>query len=503
MEFNTYYMITGICVCVIGITITYIRYLISGTKLSKLTGIKWISCLPMIFSPKDVHEYLNKQTCEHGPIVMQNLGIFNNVIVCDAEIVQYILKHDNKFVKMVAPTSPSIRKFCGDTIMNTNGDNYSIHKKPISLFLSHATVQTFYPKFNKQADMLVQQLEKCCLDNQDINIGQYMVKFTLDVLGDTVLGINMGALDGNGSDISRAIEIFTREITNPIHMIFPNFEKLTFLNCNKETQTSLKVIEKYIDDMICNKKKKKNCQDESSIIHQYDMFDCIFDNYDSGMMDNHSFFGNIISLMIAGYETTATSLTWIMYFLATHPDIQEQLYQDLCQQISDQQEKSDEDDMSTKFMSTTLLGRVIKETLRLMPPVALLPTRTCEKDQPLPMYNPVTGQQYIIPKGTCITLSFWSIQRNPKYWSNPDMFIPDRWLLPSSNTVERQAFFPFSAGKRPCLGKEFSLIEQRVVITKLLKKFRIIPNSQNCMPTTLKGGIFSTPERVLIRLEHR
>jgi cytochrome P450 len=476
-------------------TITYVAYLVSGIRLSNHSGIKWTSFLLMIKNPKRILQHIDQQAAEHGPILMQYLGFANHVVICDPKIVHYILKDDDKFPKMVAPTAPSIKKFGGFTVMNTNGKTYAWHKKPVSDFLSHQSVESFYPKFRKQADILTNELEKYI--GSDINIGTHMVNLTLDVLGDTVLGINMGAIDGKSNEVAKAIAIYTREITNPVHMAIPNFEKLSFVQSNKELKYSLEVLERYVNEIVAKKKS------QAKSIENYDMFDLIIDRCNSENVDIRSMFGNITSLMIAGYETTATSLTWIVYFLAQDQQLQERLYQEVMQ--------DDLTEVSTSFMRdpNSLLGRVVKESLRINPPVALIPTRTCNEDQPLPFNNPHTGQQYVIPKGSYVSFSIWSVHHDPKYWDNPDVFNPDRWIPSSSsssfsiNKSEREAFLPFSTGKRPCLGKEFALIEQRVVLSTLLKKFRILPNSTGNMPTTMKGGIFTTPEQVSVRLEHR
>jgi len=522
---------------IIGSSCLYYYWLAATT--AKRTQAHWISILPRLLRPHLTHSETAAAAYKHGPILLQYLGPFKHIIVCDAKIANYMLKHDDVYIKMAVPTAPSIAKYCGSTIMNTNGEIYQLHRQLVAKFLNHASVNSFRSRFQQQVDKLVVVLAQQLVENHSnyvthectVDISKYMAALTLDVLGSTILGINMGSLDNSsGSSNSRtiltikdAIAIFTREITNPLHIVIPFYEKLTFLQSNRELRDSLVVINNYVNKLLVERANKNSTKQTD-----YNILDDMIDNHllsadnnqssssssssvnngsgddkKSGKISLAAAFGNIINLMIAGYDTTAISLSWILYFLAINPNIQDRLYEEI---VTDSDEKG-----GLAFMSTTLLGRVIKESLRLMPPVAIAPTRTCTEDQQLPFTNPHTGQAYIIPKGSIISYSVWAIHRDPKLWLDPDSFNPDRWLSPKEDDDsarqfnEREVFLPFSAGRRPCLGREFSLVEQKIVLIALLKKFRILPavgDSADSVPH-LKSGIFSAPENVTVKLQLR
>ena len=87
------------------------------------------------------------------------------------------------------------------------------------------------------------------------------------------------------------------------------------------------------------------------------------------------------------------------------------------------------------------LGRVLKETLRLMPPVAEAPGRQCSEDTPIP------GTSFVIPKGAHVTLSLWSVHRDATHWPEPEKFDPDRFLPENVKARHPYAYMPFSAGR--------------------------------------------------------
>ena len=477
MSLLFYLISTGIVGCGV--------FLLNGYLLSIRTGIKWISFLPMIMNSRTMHQYIANAS-KNDPIVMQYLGIGNHVILCDTESIKFVLRNDNKFVKMIAPTTECIKEFVGKNVMNTNGDEYEFHKAPIMQFLSNTSVKSFEDKMTRQAENLVDILSNYV--DKEINIGNFMVDFTFDVLSDTILGIDIGA-SNDVVELSHAIEVFTREITNPMYMLVPGYEKLP-IQSNRELKHSIDVLQKYIEKIIREKEGKS--------VDQYDLIDCILENSKNSNELMNGVFGNIITLIIAGHDTTAISLKWVMYYLSIHLDIQTQLYNDI-----------------KEGHESELMQNVFKETMRMMPPVALVPTRTCTEDI---YFTHSNGKTYTFKKGSFISYSIWAVHRNEKIWNNPGEWMPSRWTSSSlfqhnagssslmEESLSRQhndSYMPFSTGKRPCLGKQFAIQEQRIVLTEILKKFEIHSEGNHLSSLELKPGIFAEPKKVIVKLTLR
>ncbi|AYV75470.1 MAG: putative cytochrome P450 4C1-like isoform X2 [Terrestrivirus sp.] len=424
--------------------------------------MKWISVIPMITNSTEMHKHVTDQVSKHGPLLMQYFGRMIHIIICDKETIQFVLNDDVKFPKIRAPTAESITEFNGDTIMNSNGKEYHIHKTSIIAFLSrHRLMNIYEPKMVVQAEKLIVSLEQEM--NKDVDVGKIMSKLTLEILLDTILNVNADSSD-NVTELIHAIEIYLREIVNPVYLAMSFYDKLFFLESNRELKHSLSVLRKYINDLIS--KRTGN-----------DFIDALHDMCEVENISKQSIFGDIITFIIAGYDTTSISFRWILHYLAKNQDIQERLYQEIMTN------------------DTTLLNNVIKETMRLMPPVAMVPTRTCDEDVE---FTNSLGQKFMFPKGCIISYHIWSVHHDPKTYENPETWNPDRWLKTSTNE-----YLPFAIGKRSCIGQQFAGIEQRVVIKAILQKFRIIPNSADMMSEELKPGIFSEPKQVIVRFESR
>jgi len=180
-------------------------------------------------------------------------------------------------------------------------------------------------------------------------------------------------------------------------------------------------------------------------------------------LSNDEITATAITFFIGGYDTTAATLSHFCYFIAKNPDIQQILYQEI-----EKLEKLDDESLA----ESKYLNAVIAETLRLAPPGNRY-DREASEDYILGN----TG--IIIPKGTLVTFSAYTIHHNPNYFEDPFEFIPERFMSDEPN-YNQFAYIPWGLGPRMCIGMRFAMNEMRVFIAKLIKKFRLrlAPNAK-------------------------
>ncbi|KAJ1945110.1 hypothetical protein FBU59_002409, partial [Linderina macrospora] len=166
-----------------------------------------------------------------------------------------------------------------------------------------------------------------------------------------------------------------------------------------------------------------------------------------------------ITFIFAGTETTASTVAWCLYLLDKHPRIQRRLLQEL----ADNGITPDAPPTVKQITHLKYLAQVLKETLRLYPPLWFV-QKSCKKDCVLP-------GGYHIKKGYTAWVDFWAMHRNPNVFPDPHRFDPDRFSEENSKHVPHGAWTPFSAGLRSCLGMQFALMEMRIALARLLSKF--------------------------------
>ncbi|OAC97968.1 CYP509 protein [Mucor lusitanicus CBS 277.49] len=195
-------------------------------------------------------------------------------------------------------------------------------------------------------------------------------------------------------------------------------------------------------------------------------------------------------LFTAGHDTTTAALLFCIYELAVNQDIQEKARNEIISILGD--ENSDVLPTAEQLLKMEYLNTVIKETLRLHSPVAVSSPR-------LAMQDCMLGSTFV-PKGSTVVIDAISIHRNPKYWKHPDVFNPDRFA--AGGEAEKHAgsgltYVPFGGGARHCIGRNFAMNEQKVMLSMFLRKYTwtLSKDSMHTAGLVTKGiFLLNTPE---------
>ncbi|HKP89895.1 MAG TPA: cytochrome P450 [Thermoleophilaceae bacterium] len=186
----------------------------------------------------------------------------------------------------------------------------------------------------------------------------------------------------------------------------------------------------------------------------------------------------IAAFLMAGYQTTASALSWAWYLLARHPDEQDRLGE--AARIALDREPPDAERLDV----APYIGQVLDETMRLYPPGWAF-TRTPLAD------DEVAGHP--IPAGSIVIVSSYANHRSPRLWDQPERFDPERFARGRRNTIPAYAYFPFGVGPHACIGKHMAEIEARLALAMLARRYRIEALERDEVPPT--PAITLTPGR--------
>ena len=167
----------------------------------------------------------------------------------------------------------------------------------------------------------------------------------------------------------------------------------------------------------------------------------------------------LMTLIVAGFETSANTLNWVWYLVAKHPEVEAKLRAEAADLLPSVSAVSAESVARMIYTQQTL-----EEALRLYPPVWLYTRRASEDDE---------LADFDVPPGTDIYLSPYILHRTEHLWPDPEKFDPDRFLL-SEKRVKERPYFPFSLGPRRCLGEYFSFLEMKMHVALLFPRFSMI-----------------------------
>ncbi|KZY89994.1 hypothetical protein A3744_15550 [Oleiphilus sp. HI0073] len=181
--------------------------------------------------------------------------------------------------------------------------------------------------------------------------------------------------------------------------------------------------------------------------------------YDDGtQMSREQLMDELVTLLSAGHETTSNTMTWVLYLMASHPELQERAYEEVMELLSDSELCLENLDQ------LSYVEQVIKEGMRLYPPAWVLNTRQAIED--------VEVGGYFFEKGKRVFVSPYANHYNPEYFPNPEHFNPERFSEENESKLPRYAYMPFGGGNRVCIGNSFAMMENKIILALLLKSFR-------------------------------
>ncbi|MFY4721522.1 cytochrome P450 [Streptomyces sp. LaBMicrA B280] len=184
------------------------------------------------------------------------------------------------------------------------------------------------------------------------------------------------------------------------------------------------------------------------------------DEEDGGAMTDQEVHDQVMTLLLAGVETTASALTWAWHLLAAHPEAEARLHAEVDEVLGGRvPEYAD----VPRLVHTQ---RIFTETLRLYPPAWMYTRMTTEPTE-------LAGHR--LPAGTDVLISPYVIHRIPEFFARPDVFDPDRWLPERAQEVTRGSYLPFGAGSRKCIGDVFGMTEATLALAALAARWRLRP----------------------------
>lgn len=278
-----------------------------------------------------------------------------------------------------------------------------------------------------------------------VDLDEEMMALTLRIAGLTMLGVD---LEQDAKSVGRALttvmETFNDNVGSPIpfraHLPFPK---------NLAAARARRELDEVVYAIIDRRRRGEGGDDLLQMLIE------LKDEETGERMSDLQLRDEVMTMFLAGHETTANALTWTLALLAQNPLWRARVEDELDEVFGDDEISA----MGARKLE--LLPRVLKESMRLRPPVWALGRSAAADDE-------VRGTK--IDKGTLVFVSQWVTHRHPDFWSQPERFNPDRFL---DENRPKYAYFPFAGGPRQCIGKHFAEMEMLLLAAKILQRFRV------------------------------
>jgi cytochrome P450 len=387
------------------------------------------------------------------------VGLRRYVGVTRPEYVEHILyKHPDRYNK--SADYDTMNGALGVGIFTDDGPSWKRHRKMINPFFTRKHLNGVFDLILKPVEAAAAGLPK---EPTEIEMHDVMVDLTLEVVGnalffetfDGYFGENTGQLIANALEramwLARVLLVVeppawvNKAVWKMIHAGVPMPPPLS------DVQRAVKVIVKDSVDAIIENRRANPTDTPDLLNHLLTVRD------EEGPITPERLRAEGATLMLAGHETTANSLSWLWYLLAQNPDARDRLLDEVDAVLGDRAPTVED---LAKLPWTTAC---FEEAMRLYPPVWLQP-RTAIVD------DVIDG--HYIKAGTTVIMPCYLIQRDPRWWPNPEKFDPSRFMEGSAPRRNSGAYFPFGGGPRICVGWNLAMMES-VLITALFSRTHI------------------------------
>jgi len=391
---------------------------------------------------------------EYGDVVHFRVGENGHqFFVANPEMIREILvKQSDIFIKGVDYTDKQegLARFMGEGLVTSNGDFWKRQRRLVA--------PAFHTKrITAYADTMVKYgLERIdTWQNGDtLDIDHEMMELTVQIVGRTLFDADAST---TSDSVKHAVEVI-QKATNTATILPAWVPTPLRIRSSMANRMLDKIVYGFINE------RRQSGEDRGDLLSML----LLSEDADGERMTDVQVRDEAVTLFLAGHETTANALNWTWWLLAQYPEVEAKLHHEI-DTVLRGQAPTLEDLRRLPYTEV-----VIKESMRLMPPVWSI-GRTPKED------TEIMG--YTFPRGAGVNITIYGVHRNPDVWENPNDFIPERWLDDSINDIPKYAYLPFAAGPRVCIGNSFATMEANLLLATIAQQyqFRLAPNA-NVVP---------------------
>ncbi|KAI4489410.1 hypothetical protein M0802_011165 [Mischocyttarus mexicanus] len=437
-----------------------------GRFIYAVRGIPHPVSLPLIGNAYqlrgNLEEFFNnliKWSNEFGDIFLVWVGIRPFIFLYKVETVQPLLSssvHINKSFEYAY-----LIPWLGNGLLTSNGKRWFHRRKLLTPTFHSGVLDDYFISAMNEAKIMVNCLKEEI--GKRFDIVPYAKRATLDVICDSSMGYRINAQTNIFNEYLLAVDKLSLIAQNRFTNVWTSIDfifKLTRLG--KEHDRALKVVHNFVDKVIAERKEEwKNNRDQNCnkpTKKHPALLDLLLEISSNGtILTDTDIRDEVNTFMFAGHDSTATSISFVLYALGRRPEYQQQI-------LNEYEEIIGSKELTLESLNKlVLLDACIKESWRLYPVAPLIARQ---------IYSPVEILEHKIPAGSTVLINSYLLHRDARYFPEPHVYKPERFL-PCSPRPPCYAFIPFSAGSRNCIGWKFATVVVKVFILSILKEYHI------------------------------
>jgi cytochrome P450 len=390
-----------------------------------------------------------------GGVVPLRIGLTPGHLVSDPALIRHVLLDNIDNYDKHTPAFDAVRVVLGNGMLTSGGSFWKRQRRIAQPAFHGESVRHFAPIISRLATETADAWGRAAAAGEPVDACTDMMRVTLRIVADTLFGDDLAE---SAAEINRVFPVIlaclAARASSPLR---PPLWLPTATN--RRLRPALQSLNSIVEGLIATKRRRLAAGSGPQGGHR-DLLTILMlarDAETGEAMTDAQLRDEVMTLMIAGHETTANALSWLWYLLDRHPDEQERLRAEIIAATGGNAPTVDD------LPRLPRLKAVIQETLRLYPPVWMFDRRALGPDD-------LAGTK--VARGDLVIFCPHAIHRLPDLWSDPEAFRPERFEAGREEQKNKFAYLPFSAGPRTCIGNSFAMIESQIIMGTLLSRFR-------------------------------
>lgn len=410
---------------------------------------------------------------QYGDIVHYNFRGHDSYQLNHPDLIRdALIEHGDAFEK--AATDRAIfAQSMGEGLLNTEGDTHRQHRKLAQPAFHHKRIDAYT---QTMIDYTARMIDETWRDGTMLDLHMAMTRLTMEIVSKSLYSVDV---HHESNEVGEAVERINHlgGIEFRVGVALPMWLPIPPI---RQAKLDRATIDRLLLPII--RVRRESGEDTGDLLS---MLLLSRDENGEGMSDKEVR-DEVVTLFIAGHETTSNALTWALRLLAENPAAAEMLHDEIVRVIGDRQPTLED------FRAMPYLDSVIKESMRLYPPAWILNTRLAMRD--------VEIGGFPIPKDSYVIISPYVMHRDPAYFPEPERFLPERWAGDFEKHLPKFAYFPFGGGVRVCIGNQFAMLEQRLVLAMIVRDWRLTLDAAR--PPVVEPAVTLRPHDGLWMLLH-
>jgi len=370
--------------------------------------------------------------------------------------VQHVLQDNNRnYTKIPAPGNLLLRPLVGNGLLTSDGDFWLRQRRLAQPAFHRQRIAAFATTMTDAAAKMIDRWREPAAARQALDVAEEMTRLTLEIAGKTLFSVD---LTREAEVVGDAFTMASAELMRYMAIPFgPYLVNLSWWPGARRLRQNVAVLNEVVHEIIGERRQQRhNGRGVGD-----DLLDMLMDARDeetgAGMSDEQ-LRDEVMTLMLAGHETTSLALSWTLYLLSEHPAVRRKLEEEVDEVLGGRTPAMED------LPELTYTTMVLEESMRLYPPAYAISRWCVEADE-------VGG--YRLPAGSSITMSPYVTHRHPDFWEQPERFDPERFRPERHAERPRFAYMPFGGGPRQCIGNRFAMTEATLILAMVTQHYRL------------------------------